>query len=49
MTGSVYRYELKNDGNNYEETGSSDRNTGTIFVYDGKLSLVLPIVDRATR
>jgi hypothetical protein len=36
MTGSVYRYELKN-GNNYEETGSSDRNTGTT-VYDGKIS-----------
>jgi hypothetical protein len=32
MTGSVYRY----DGIT-EETGSSDRNTGTT-VYDGKLS-----------
>jgi hypothetical protein len=48
MTGSVYRYELKNDGCNYEETGASDRNTSTT-VYDGKLSLVLPVLDRATR
>lgn len=48
LTGSVYRYELKNDGNNYDEEGTPDRGTGTT-VYTGTLNLVLPILDRATR
>lgn len=48
LTGSVYRYEVKNDGCNYDEEGKPDRNTGTT-VYTGTLNLVLPILDRATR
>jgi hypothetical protein len=47
MTGSVYRYELKMMVTTMKKL-VLHRNTGTT-VYDGKLSLVLPIVDRATR
>ncbi|MFC6095809.1 hypothetical protein ACFPVY_04050 [Flavobacterium qiangtangense] len=47
-TQEIYRYELKNDGNTYEEDGVSDRNTSTT-VYTGALTIVLPLLDRATR
>lgn len=48
LTGSIYRYELKNDGCNYEEDVASDRATGTTVV-TGTLNLVLPSLDRETR
>lgn len=47
-TASVYRYDLKNDGNTYSEEITSDRNTGTT-VYNGTLTLTLPTLDKETR
>lgn len=48
MTGSVYTYIVKNDAISYEEVGSPSRDKGTT-TYKGKLNLVLPTLDRATR
>lgn len=48
LTGSVYKFFLKNDGNTYSEEIASDDNTGTT-VYTGTLTLTLPVLDRETR
>lgn len=48
LTGSVYKFFLKNDANTYSEEIASDTNTGTT-VYTGTLTLTLPVLDRETR
>ena len=47
-TGSVYRFELKNDACSYEEKAESNRQTGTTVV-NGTLQIELPVLDKATR
>ena len=48
LTGSIYKFYLKNDGNTYTEEIDSNRQTHTT-VYNGTLNLVLPSLDRETR
>ena len=48
MTGSVYTYIVKNDAISYDEDAAPSRDKGTT-VYKGKLNLVLPTLDKATR
>lgn len=45
---AIYRYELKNTGNNYSEEIAADADARTI-VYNGTLSLVLQKLDIDTR
>lgn len=45
---AIYRYELKNAGNNYSEEIASDPEARTV-VYNGTLSLVLQKLDIDTR
>jgi hypothetical protein len=46
-TVSAYKYELKADENTFEETITSDRNTGTTF-FEGVLNVSLKKMDLAT-
>lgn len=46
-TVSAYKYELKSDENTFEETITSDRNTGTTF-FEGVLNVSLKKMDLAT-
>lgn len=48
MTGSIYPYIVKNDAITYDEDSAPSRDKGTT-TYKGKLNLVLPTLDRATR
>lgn len=47
-SGSIYRYELKNTGNTYNEEIAADAESRTV-VYNGTLNLVLHKLDLDTR
>jgi hypothetical protein len=47
LTGSVYVYSLKNDGNSYTDTLAADSNTRNVL-FNGELTLTLPGLDADT-